>query len=51
MKISEIGPMNDRFGDIYYRVLVKKMSGVPVQLSGDTFYMSSTLIKVMLFIP
>ena len=27
------------------------MSGVPIQLSGDTLYMSSTLIKVMLFIP
>ena len=26
------------------------MSGVPIQLSGDTLYMSSTLIKVMLFI-
>ena len=27
------------------------MSGVPIQLSGDALYMSSTLIKAMLFIP
>ena len=34
---------------IYCRVLVKKyVSGVAIQLSGDTFYMSSTLINVML---
>ena len=28
----------------------EEMSGVPIQLSGDTLYLSSTLIKVMLFI-
>ena len=27
----------------------KEMSGIPIDLSGDTLYMSSTLIKVMLF--
>ena len=27
------------------------MSGLPIQRSGDTLYMSSTLIEVMLFIP
>ena len=29
----------------------EEMSGVPIQLSGDTLYMLSSLIKVMLFIP
>ena len=30
---------------------MKKCPGLPIQLSGDTLYMLSTLIKVMLFIP
>ena len=29
----------------------EEMSGVSIQLSGDTLYMSSTLMKVILFIP
>ena len=29
----------------------EEMSGVHIQLSGDTLYMSSTLVKGMLFIP
>ena len=29
----------------------EEMSGVRIQLRGDALYMSSTLIKVMLFIP
>ena len=36
---------------IYCKVPTEEMSRVPIQLSGDTLYMSSTFIKVMLFIP